>query len=264
MRLIRAISCIIAQHWAVTVLTSQRKAFLLEKLGKDGRLIATELAASLGISEDSIRRDLRDLAADGLLIRVHGGALPASPTHRPLQDRQSLHPEAKRRLAAAAAGLIQRGMVVIVDGGSTHAALVECLALDLRCTIVTHSPAIAARLEAHCGIEIILIGGRIYRHSMVATGATTQAGYALLRADLCLLGVTGVHAETGLTTGDPEEAALKRQMMQSAAETVVLATSDKLDTTSPWIIAPLTAISTLITPDPRPDWLAAGVAHQRA
>lgn len=243
------------------MLTRHRKSLLLDRLAREGRLVASTLAAEMGLSEDTIRRDLRELASEGHLIRVHGGALPASPTHRPFQDRQALHPQAKAGLGRAAAGLIRPGQVVILDGGTTHLALVAALPRDLACTVVTHAPAIAAALEAHAAIEVILIGGRIFRHSMVACGPIAQAGFQRLRADLCFLGVTGAHPDTGLTTGDAEEAALKSTMVAAAAEVVVLATPDKLGTTSPWAVAPLERLTTLVSPGPRPAWLPETVAH---
>lgn len=243
------------------MLTSERKAWLLDRLGRDGRLVAAELTSELSVSEDTLRRDLRDLAAEGRLIRVHGGALPASPTNRPLAHRSGMQAGAKSRLGQAGAGLIRPGQVVIVDGGTTHLALVATLPADLSCTIVTHSPGIAAALEPFERIEVVLLGGRLFRHSMVAMGAGVVEGYARLRADLCFLGVTGVQAEAGLTTGDAEEAALKRVMLGAAAEVVVLATPDKLGSVSPWGIAGLDRLSRLITPGDRPDWLPPGVEH---
>jgi DeoR/GlpR family transcriptional regulator of sugar metabolism len=246
------------------VLTTERKAWLLDRLVRDGRLVAVDLAAELSVSEDTLRRDLRDLAAEGLLIRVHGGALPASPTHRPLAQRGSMETEAKARLGRAGAGLIRPGQVVIVDGGTTHLALVAALPSGLRCTIVTHSPGIAAALEPFPGVEVVLFGGRLYRHSMVALGAATVAGYQGLRADLCFLGVTGVQDEAGLTTGDAEEAALKAVMVRAAAEVVVLATPDKLGAVSPWGVAALDRLSRLVTVGERPGWLPPGVEHQAA
>jgi DeoR/GlpR family transcriptional regulator of sugar metabolism len=244
------------------MLTSERKAWLLERLARDGRLVAADLAVELSVSKDTLRRDLRDLAAEGRLIRVHGGALPASPTHLPLARRGALQAEAKERLGRAGAGLIRPGQVVIVDGGTTHLALVEALPTDLRCTIVTHSPGITAALERCAGVEVILFGGRLFRHSMVALGAATVAGYQGVRADLCFLGVTGVQAEAGLTTGDAEEAALKRVMLGAAAEVVVLATPDKLGAVSPWGVAGLDRLSRLVTPGGRPDWLPPGIEHR--
>lgn len=237
------------------MLTSQRHALLLNRLSRDGRLVVADLAAELALSEDTLRRDLRGLAAQELLLRVHGGALPASPTHQPLARRQEMQTEAKARLARAAARQIEPGQIVILDGGSTHEALVAALPMGLRATFVTHSPGIAAALERHAEVEVILIGGRIFRHSMVAMGPGTAEAYGRLRADVCFLGVTGVQAEAGLTTGDAEEAALKSILMRSAAEVVVMATPDKLGAASPWTVAPLSGLNRLVSIGPRPDWL---------
>ncbi|EYD76164.1 transcriptional regulator, DeoR family [Rubellimicrobium mesophilum DSM 19309] len=98
------------------MLTRERKALLLDRLAVEGRLVAATLAVELQVSEDTIRRDLRELAAEGRLTRVHGGALPASPTHRPLAERGAMQPEAKVRLGRRAAELIRPGQIIIVDG----------------------------------------------------------------------------------------------------------------------------------------------------
>ena len=242
------------------MLTSERKSLLLARLAQNGRLVARDLAMELATSEDTIRRDLRELAAEGRLLRVHGGALPLSPTHRPLAQRQGMEAAGKARLGRVGAGLIRAGQIVIIDGGTTHLALVQALAKDLPCTIVTQAPGIAAALEDFPRVEVVLIGGRLMRHSMVAMGAETVAGFARIRADLCFLGVTGVHPETGLTTGDMDEAALKRVMLGQAAEVVVLATDDKLGSSSPWGIAGLEGVR-LVTLGTRPGWLGEGAAH---
>ena len=178
---------------------------------------------------------------------------PASPTHLPLENRRDLHAGEKDRLGALAAPLIKPGMVVILDGGTTHLALIRHLPPNLAATVVTHSPTIAAALEPFAALEVIVIGGRLLRHSMVALGPAAYEGFARLRADLCLLGVTGLHPEAGLTTGDHDEARIKARMLESASETVVLATADKLGTASPHQIAPLSALTRLIALD-TPDW----------
>lgn len=246
------------------MLTTERKAALLDRLAKQGKLLAAPLAAEWGVSEDTIRRDLRDLAAEGRLVRVHGGALPASPTHLPLARRAGLHRDAKARLGRTGATLIRPGMIVLMDGGTTHLALVAALPQSLRATIVTHSPGIAAALEQHDGVDVILIGGRLFRHSMVAMGPSTQDALSRLRADLCFLGVTGVHPDIGLTTGDAEEAALKTTLIAAAAETVVLATPDKIGAASPWVIAQLPRMTQLATLGSRPDFLPDDVGHIQA
>jgi DeoR/GlpR family transcriptional regulator of sugar metabolism len=246
------------------MLTRERQARLMALLAAEGRIVAQDAAQALGLSEDTIRRDLRHLAAEGRLMRVHGGALPLSPTHLPLAQRTDLRGAEKARLARAAVALLQPGQVVIVDGGTTHAAVVQALPRDWSGTIVTHSPTIAAALELHSAAEVILIGGRLYRHSMVAVGAVAQAGFARVKADLALIGVTGLHPDLGLTTGDAEEAAIKAAMIDAAAEVAVLATADKLATARPWRIAGLDRLTILLTDGQRPAWLPPSTGHLSA
>ncbi|MBP0608380.1 MULTISPECIES: DeoR/GlpR family DNA-binding transcription regulator [Burkholderia] len=228
------------------MLTTQRKKAILDALARDGQVLAAELSVQFGVSEDTVRRDLRELAAEGLLQRVHGGALPASPAVAPFAQREALETTEKRRIARRAAQMIASGQVAIVDGGTTSALLVSQLPADLRATIVTHSPSVAVALAAHPSIDVILIGGRLYKHSIVAVGAAAMEGIARIHADLYFMGVTGVHPVAGLSTGDFEEAAIKRALAERAAETVVLASQSKLRAASQFVIGDLTLAQTIV------------------
>lgn len=228
------------------MLTTQRKKAILDELARNGQVLAGELSTAFGVSEDTIRRDLRELAADGRLQRVHGGALPVSPALASFEQRQDIEAAAKRRIARRAVELIAPGQTVIVDGGTTSALLVAELPSDLHATIVTHSPSVAVALAAHPCVEVILIGGRLYKHSIVAVGAAAMEGIARIHADLYFMGVTGVHPGAGLTTGDFEEATIKRALAERAAETVVLASSSKLNAASPFVIGDITLAQTIV------------------
>ncbi|KVN52731.1 DeoR/GlpR family DNA-binding transcription regulator [Burkholderia anthina] len=228
------------------MLTTQRKKAILDALARDGQVLAAELSVQFGVSEDTVRRDLRELAAEGRLQRVHGGALPASPAVAPFAQREALETTEKRRIARRAAQMIAPGQVAIVDGGTTSALLVSQLPADLRATIVTHSPSVAVALAAHSSIDVILIGGRLYKHSIVAVGAAAMEGIARIHADLYFMGVTGVHPAAGLSTGDFEEAAIKRALSERAAETVVLASQSKLRAASQFVIGKLTLAQTIV------------------
>src|SRR5215218_9971195 len=105
------------------MLTAHRKQLLLERLRRDGRIVAKDLSAELDLSEDTIRRDLRELAGDGLLQRVHGGALPASPTIANLDARRGMATDEKRRLGERAAALIAPSQRIFIDGGTTNLEL---------------------------------------------------------------------------------------------------------------------------------------------
>jgi DeoR/GlpR family transcriptional regulator of sugar metabolism len=131
----------------------------------------------------------------------------------------------------------------------------HALAPDLRATVITHSPTVAAALVDHPTVEILLLGGRIYKHSAVACGAATAEAARAVTADLFLLGVTGVHAEHGLTTGDPDEAAMKRTLAGRAADTYVLASAEKIGAVSPYKVLDLDAITGIVT-DPAADLVA--------
>jgi len=229
------------------MLTDQRKRHILELLKRDGQVVAKDVSAALGLSEDTIRRDLRELAANGLLLRVHGGALPASSAVADLTGRRLIATGAKVAIGRAAAGMIRAGQVVILDGGTTTREVARHLAPDLRATVVTHSPTIAAELESHAGVEVLTIGGRLFKHSMVAVGAIAIEAIQRIRADVFFIGVTGVHAVEGLTTADAEEAAVKRALIGRSAETIVLASPEKLGAVSPYLIAPVAEITALIT-----------------
>ena len=228
------------------MLTTQRKKLLLARLAAEGQLVAKALAQEFGISEDTIRRDLRELAAEGLLQRVHGGALPASAAMGDLAVREQVSTADKVALGRFGASLIQPGQVVILDGGTTALQVARHLAPGLRATIVTHSPTVAVELAGHAGIEILMLGGRLFRHSMVNVGAAVIEAASRLRADVFFLGVTGIHPDAGLSTGDAEEAAVKRALHERAAETVVLASPEKLMTASPFVVAPLAQASLLV------------------
>lgn len=157
-------------------------------------------------------------------------------------------PEDKVRLGRAGAAMVKPGQLVILDGGTTALQLARHLAPDLRATVVTHSPTVAVELARHPRLEIIMLGGRLFRHSMVNVGAAVIDAAAHFRADLFFMGVTGVHPEAGLSTGDDEEAAVKRALHARAAETIVLASHEKLLAASPYVIAPLKALAALVVP----------------
>ncbi|MBW8844847.1 MAG: DeoR/GlpR transcriptional regulator [Burkholderiales bacterium] len=240
------------------MLTEQRHLAILDELQLKGRVLARELAERLQVSEDTVRRDLRELSTRGALQRVHGGALPVSPALANLARRSDIAMDEKRALGRQAASLLADGQLVFVDGGTSTLAMVQQLPPTLRATVATHSPVIAAALIEHPGVEVLMLGGRLFKHSGVAVGAGVAQAIQSLRADCYFLGVTGVDAEFGLSTGDAEEAQVKALLMASAAETVLMASSDKLGKVSPYRVAPLSALSTLIvTPQADPTALQA-------
>jgi DeoR/GlpR family transcriptional regulator of sugar metabolism len=181
------------------------------------------------------------------LQRVHGGGLPASIAKADFAERKKHEPAAKAAIAEVAARLIRNGQVIIMDGGTTNIQVAQHLPPDIHATIVTNSPPLATVLAEHPHIDVVMLGGNLYKHSVVTMGTTTLEALQMVRADLFLLGICGLHPEIGISSNNLEEAHLKRAMMKYAAEVVALASPDKLNTASPYIIAPITELNEIIT-----------------
>src|SRR3954447_2883896 len=243
------------------MLPAQRKDFILERLRTDGQVMAKDVAADLGVTEDSVRRDLRELAAEGRCQRVYGGALPVSPAIADYAARRSVAVDNKARVARRAGELIRPGATVILDGGTTTLAIAQALPVDLRATIVTHSPTVAAALVAHPAVDVFVLGGRLFKHSAVTCGAAAVEAVQTVNADLFFLGVTGVHPDTGLTTGDADEAAMKRALSRRAADTYVLASAEKIGAASPFVVVGLADVAGIITDAPATDPALARIAE---
>jgi DeoR/GlpR family transcriptional regulator of sugar metabolism len=235
------------------MLPAQRKEFILERLRSAGQVMAKDVAAELGVTEDSVRRDLRELAADGRCQRVYGGALPVSPAIVDYAARRSVAVDNKARVARRAVELIRPGSTVILDGGTTTLAIAQALPAELQATVVTHSPTVAAALVEHPAVEVYVLGGRLFKHSAVTCGAAAVEAAQGVNADLFFLGVTGVHAEAGLTTGDADEAAMKRALSRRAADTYVLGSAEKIGAASPFTVIGLADVAGIITDAPATD-----------
>jgi DeoR/GlpR family transcriptional regulator of sugar metabolism len=232
------------------MLAAERKDLLVKRLRGEGKLVARDLAAELGVSEDSVRRDLRDLAAAGLCQRVHGGALPASPAVGSHATRSGIVPDSKLRVGARAAALVTPGITVIVDGGTTGLAVAAALPPDLAATVITHSPVTAAALTDHPAADVIMLGGRLHKRSSCACGAAAAEAASGITADLFLLVVAGIHPNAGLTAADPDEAAIRRILVGRAADTYVVASIEKIGTVAPYAVVGLADVAGVITDAP--------------
>src|SRR5688500_14639932 len=184
------------------MLTAERRREILTRLDRDGKVVASELVAALGVSEDTVRRDLRGLAAGGLVQRVHGGALPPTPPAASFEQRLDVAPEAKAHLAEAALPLLETANVLILDGGTTALELARRLPRDRDRTVLTNAPPVAAALAQHPRAEVILIGGRLLKHEQVTVGSAAVDALRQVRADACVLGICSLHPELGMTATD--------------------------------------------------------------
>ena len=229
------------------MLAAERRDLLMTRLRRDGKLIARDLAREFGLSEDSVRRDLRELAAAGLCQRVYGGALPVSPALSSQESRTALASDSKQRVAARAVQLITPGTTVIIDAGTTGLAIAMALPADLAATIVTHSPTTAAALAQHPTVDVFVLGGRLDKRGAAASGTAAAEATFGISADLYLLVVAGVHPKEGLTSGDHEEAAMKRILVSRAADTYAVESSEKIGTVARYSVVGLSEIAGIVT-----------------
>jgi DeoR/GlpR family transcriptional regulator of sugar metabolism len=228
------------------LLSAERRQAILHVLSRDGKVVAAKLVRDLGVSEDTIRRDLRELSAQGLVQRVHGGALPPAPQPGSFTHRKETAGAEKIALAEAGAALLGAARVVLLDGSTTNLELARRLPPDQPRTVLTNSPPIASALADHPVAEVVMIGGRLDKRAQVTTGAAAVEFIRSIRADACVLGVCALHPEAGLSTDDLEEAHVKRAMVAAAADVIALATADKLRAGSAYVVAPVAELTHVI------------------
>lgn len=225
----------------------ERQERIVTLLAERGRLSVSDLVSLFQTSDDSIRRDLRTLAAAGRIRRVHGAILSPAPPLRPFHDRIAADPAGKQAIGRVAADLVRPGSVVFLDGGTTVLAAAAALPRDRPVEVVTTSPPVAIALADHPLVRILLVGGILDAASRTVVGASAIDAIRSVRADLCLVGLCSLDVTAGLTAAGHEEALVKRAMMEASDTVVALATADKLDTISPHVIASLSAVDRLVT-----------------
>jgi DeoR/GlpR family transcriptional regulator of sugar metabolism len=225
------------------MLKEERQRRILDILDADGRLVAAELPGVLGVSGYTVRRDLEELASDGRLQRVHGGAIARSSVAPTYVERSRQSVAGKAAVGQAAASLVSDGDVVICDGGTTALALVDSLRAGLTGTWITHSPPVATALARCAGIDVVMIGGSFDREAMVCVGADVIDAYARVTADICFLGVWSVHPDAGISSRYYEEARVRSVMVSRADRVVGLCTEDKLGTVAAFTSAPASALT---------------------
>jgi len=238
---------------ALPALPDERQQIILDRLARRGRVLAGDLAREFRTSEDTIRRDLREMAAAGKCRRVYGGALPLSPASGPLAARISQAPERKAALGRAAAALVRAGQVLFFDAGSTNAAIARALPAGLDLVIATNAPDIAADLVGKAGVELIVIGGRVDPRSGAALGARALRDARAIRVDLAFLGACAVDVRAGVAAFDAEEAEFKRLIAEGAKAVAAAVTTDKLGTAAPFAVAPVSRLTHLVVEADAPE-----------
>ncbi|MBP6594976.1 MAG: DeoR/GlpR transcriptional regulator, partial [Candidatus Obscuribacter sp.] len=169
------------------MLASERRNKILEQLQKAGQISTQSLVRAFDVSEDTVRRDLKELAESGVIKKVHGGAVLTSPVPYTHEERQNLNLAAKSAIGRQAAELIKDKMLVFVDGSTTALQLIPHLRVDLKATFITHSPLLSQALSHLPDVEIILLGGKLVKDLLITQAPDSQLIARRYRPDLCVI-----------------------------------------------------------------------------
>lgn len=246
----------------------ERQQAIAAQVIAQGRASVAELAQAYDVTTETVRRDLAVLDRAGVVRRVHGGAVPTRALHLvepSVEAREATRSAHKQAIAQAAAELIpQSGATVLVDAGTTTARLAALLPRDRDLLVVTNSVPIAARLAGLASVALQMVGGRVRGLTQACVGDQAVATLAALRVDVAFIGTNGITVRHGLSTPDPDEAAVKRAMLACANFVVVLADSSKVGREEFVSFAPVDALDVLVTdaeisPRDRADLTTAGL-----
>jgi DeoR family transcriptional regulator, fructose operon transcriptional repressor len=226
----------------------QRKQYLLETLRRNGRIDANDIAAELNVTGETIRKDLIALERQGLLRRVHGGAVPvAYLSYEPAVQTRTAFATEKARIAKAALEYVPQQGTVLIDAGSTTAQLVEIFPGDRELTVYTNTLPLALSLLTRPLLTVFTLGGRVRTTTLAEVDDWAARALAEINVDVAFLGANGISLHRGLTTPDPAEAAVKRRMLACAQRRILLADHSKVGVVSGVQYGHLHDIDLLIT-----------------
>ena len=207
----------------------ERHREIVDRVGAAGRASVVDLAEALAVTPETIRRDLSVLERQGLVRRVHGGAIPVRRAGilAPADTRTAVLIEEKGRIAEAALQELPKSGAIIIDSGTTTGRLVSILPHGRHLTVVTNSVQHAIALAGRQDVTCLLLGGRVRGRTLACVDNWALDGLRDLTVDVAFIGASGVTAESGLTTPDRVEAEIKAAMINAARRTVVLADHSK-------------------------------------
>jgi DeoR/GlpR family transcriptional regulator of sugar metabolism len=235
------------------MLKKERQAYILHQVNLHNKVLSSSLCLDIKVSEDTIRRDLQELAEEGKVIKVHGGALSHSFSQVHFPSNGVYSQNLKKKIAQKAISLIHNGMFVLTSGGTTILEMARSLPPQLKATFISGSiPAILEYMH-HPNIDVILVGDRISKNSKITVGTEAIAKIRQMKADMCFLGTNAIDLQHGITDNDWEVVQLKKAMMESSQKVVCLTIAEKINTFQPIQIAESSKIDILITELPPDD-----------
>lgn len=231
------------------LLREERHSKILQELQNHGQVTATELSKTFGVSEITIRRDLRELANEGSLRRIYGGAVTVHPeeTEPPVVQRISYNEEVKKMIGRAAAELVHDGDSVFIGSGSTTTYVARNLVGKGKITVVTNALNIAMELAMAEEITVIIIGGMMRSSELSMVGHIAEKSLQEVRLDKIILGIPAIHFEKGLTNDYLPEVMTDRMLLGMTNKVILVADHTKFNKVCSAYLAPITAVTTLVT-----------------
>lgn len=225
----------------------ERHRAIMREINLHNKVLSSDLSTLLSTSDDTIRRDLKELAQKGKLVKVHGGAASKSFVAPFNSDHEVYALEEKKKIARKAEKLLKNNMVILTEGGTTILEFAKMIPSHFRFTIFTISPQVAITLSNHANLEVITIGGRLNKDANVHIGTSVISSLSDIRVDLGLLGANAFSAEEGLTDMDWDIVQVKKAIIQSSKKIAILSISEKLNTVQRIRICKPSQIDYLIT-----------------
>lgn len=229
------------------MLKRERQAYILHQVNLHNKVLSTDLSQHINVSDDTIRRDLQELAETGKIIKVHGGALSPSFHNGHHTSREVYSYSQKKIIAQKAASLVKDGMFVLTGGGTTIIEMARALPQNLHATFISGSiPAIFEYMN-HPNIEVIAIGDKISKSSKITVGLEAVSRIRQLKTDLCFLGINAINIENGVSDNDWDVVQIKRAMVDSSQKLICLTIAEKINSQQPIQVCTCDKIDTLIT-----------------
>ena len=228
---------------------AERHKYILECLNRNGFIKVNDIAKDLEVTPVTIRKDLKYLEEKKLLYRTHGSASPINPVTPEInvQEKEKLQTNEKKRIAIAAAKLIEKNDSIIIASGSTVHMLAEQLNPIEHLLVVTASLKTAILLNAVNNIEVIQLGGTVRKNSCSVIGDYTSQLFEQITCSKLFLGVDGIDLEHGITNSNIAEANLNKKMIEASLRTIILADSSKFGRRGFGKICDLNRVDVIIT-----------------
>jgi DeoR/GlpR family transcriptional regulator of sugar metabolism len=229
------------------MLKAERHKYIMTKLIEEQKVVTTDLALALDLSEDTIRRDLNELDRKKLLKKVYGGAITVNEKAVDVFNIDINAEDQKIQIATKALSLLHDGQVIIMSGGSTNLVFAKLIPSDLKATIYTYSLPIAMQLSQHPNIDLIFIGGKMQKNAMVTIGMDVIQVVSKIKADICFIGASSINIKQGLTEIGYEISIVKKAMIKASDRVVSMFSSNKLNTKMPHVVCDLSQLDTIVT-----------------